>query len=78
MTETDEKLLAFVRDPIETALRLGIRRLGQIASGFMTIGEMVELANEAAPDCGDPGVRGVIIDKQWDGLRDRSADCWIA
>ena len=44
----------------------------------MTIGEMVELANEAAPDCGDPSVRGVIIDKQWDGLRDRSGDCWIA
>jgi hypothetical protein len=58
MTETDEKLLPFVRDPIETALRMGIRRLGEIASGFMTIGEMVELANEAAAEFGDPGVRG--------------------
>ena len=44
----------------------------------MTIGEMVELANEAAAEFGDPGVRGVIVDKQWDGLRDRNGDCWIA
>jgi hypothetical protein len=68
----------FVRDPVGAALRLGIRRLGEIASRFMTIDEMAEVAEQAAAQCGDPGVREVIVDKQWDGLRDRNGDCWIA
>jgi hypothetical protein len=43
------------------ALRLGIRRLGEIAAKFMTIDEMAEAAEEAARQSGDPGVRGVIM-----------------
>jgi hypothetical protein len=59
-------------------LRLGIRRLGEIAAGFMTIDEMTEVTKEAAAQCGDPSVREVIVDKHWDGLRDRNGDYWIA
>jgi hypothetical protein len=78
LSEVEEGLLPFVRDPIGTALRLGIRRLGEIAAGFMTIDEMTEVTKEAAAQCGDPSVREVIVDKHWDGLRDRNGDHWIA
>ena len=78
LSETEEALLPYVRDPIGTALKLGIRRLGEIASKFMTIDEMMDVANEAAAQCGKPGVRGCIVDKLWDGLRDRNGNCWIA
>jgi hypothetical protein len=47
---------------------MGIRRLGEIASGFMTIGEMVELANEAAAEFGDPGVRGLLLTSNGTGF----------
>jgi hypothetical protein len=50
---------------------LEIRRLGEIASKFMTIDEMVEVANEAAAQSGRPGVLGCTVDKLWDRLRDR-------
>jgi hypothetical protein len=78
LSELEEGLLPFVRDPIGTALRLGIRRLGEIASEFLTIDQMIDVAKEAAAQRGDPGVRSVIVDKQWDGVRDRKGDCWIA
>jgi hypothetical protein len=78
MPELEERLVPFVRDPVGTALRLGIRRLGEIASGFMTIAEMVDLAEQASAKCGDPDVRGCIVDKQWDGLCDHNRDYWIA
>jgi hypothetical protein len=78
LLEVEEDLLSFVRDPIGASLKLGIRRLGEIASEFMTIDEMTAVAEEAAAQSGDPGVRGSIVDKQWDGLRDRNGDCWIA
>ena len=74
----EEQLVPFVCDPVGKALRLGIRRLGEIASGFMTIDEMVVLAEQASAEFGDPGVRGCIVDKQWDGLRDRNGKYWIA
>jgi hypothetical protein len=57
---------------------LGIRRLGEIASEFMTIDQMEELLKEAAAASGDQGVREVIVDKLWGGLRDLHGDCWIA
>jgi hypothetical protein len=57
---------------------LGIRRLGEIATGFMTIDEMAGVAEEAAAECGDQGVREVIVDKAWDGLCDHKGDYWIA
>jgi hypothetical protein len=76
--ELEEELVPFGRDPVGTTLRLGIRRLGEIASGFMTIDEMVDLAEQASAECGDPGVRGCIVDKQWDGLRDHNGDYWMA
>jgi len=78
MSELEEQLVPFVRDPVGKALRLGIRRLGEIASGFMTIDEMVVLAEQASAESGDPGVRGCIVDKQWDGLHDRNGKYWIA
>ena len=78
MSELEERLLPFIRDPVGTALRLGIRRLGEIASGFMTIDEMVNLAEQASAECGDRCVRGCIVDKQWDGLRDRNGNYWMA
>lgn len=78
LSAVDEQLLPFVRDPIETALRLGVRRLGEIAAGFMTIDQMAELLREAAADCGDQGVREVIIDKAWDGIRDHEGNYWYA
>jgi hypothetical protein len=78
LSEVEEDLLPLVRDPVGGALRLGIRRPGEIASGFMTIDEMVEVAEEAARQSGDPGVQEVIVDKQWDGLCDRNGDFWIA
>jgi hypothetical protein len=78
LSEVEEDLLPFVRDPVGTALRLGIRRLGEIAAKFMTIEEMVRVAEEAAAQCGDPGIREVIVDTLWDGLRDRNGQCWIA
>jgi hypothetical protein len=78
LSELEERLLPFVRDPVGTALRLGIRRLGEIASEFMAIEEMTDVAKEAAAQSGDPGVREVIVDKQWNGLRDRNGDIWIA
>ena len=40
LLELEEALLPFVSDPVGTALRLGIRRLGEIAAGFMTIDQM--------------------------------------
>src|SRR5438045_2744297 len=64
LTETEEDLLPFVQNPIGTALKGAIRRLGEIASRFMTIDEMDGLAEEAAGQCGDPGVRGCIVDRQ--------------
>jgi hypothetical protein len=78
LSESEEGLLPFVRDPIGVTLKLGIRRLGEIASEFMTIDEMTDLAEEAAVQSGDPGVRGCMVDKLWDGLRDRNGNCWIA
>jgi hypothetical protein len=57
---------------------LGIRRLGEIASEFMTDDQMEELLKEAAAASGDQGVREVIVDKLWGGLRDLHGDCWIA
>jgi hypothetical protein len=78
LSEVGEELLPFIRDPIEAALRLGIRRLGEIASKFMTIDQMEELLKEAAAECGDQGVREVIVDKLWDGLRDHKGNYWIA
>jgi hypothetical protein len=63
---------------VPLALRLGIRRLGEIASGFMTIDEMADVAEEAAAECGDQGVREVIVDKAWDGVRDCEGSYWIA
>ena len=74
LSELDERLLPLVRDRVGMALRLGIRRLGEIAAKFMTIDEMAEAAEEAARQSGDPGVRGVIVDKQWDGLRDKEGN----
>lgn len=65
--------LDLVRDPVGTALRSGIRRLGEVPSRFMMIDEIVEVAEEAARQFGDPGVRGVIVDKQWDGLATKRA-----
>src|SRR6185369_8540635 len=61
LSEAEEKLLPFVRDPIGTTLKLGIRRLGEIASEFMTIDEMAAVAEEAAAQSGDPGARGSIL-----------------
>ena len=78
LSDLEERLLPYVRDPVGTALRLGIRRLGEIAAEFLTIDEMIDVAKEAAAQCGDPGVREVIVDKVWDGLRDLHGDCWIA
>jgi hypothetical protein len=78
LSELEEGLLPFVHDPVGAALRLGIRRLGEIASEFLTIDQMIDVAKEAAAQRGDPGVRSVIVDKQWDGVRDRKGDCWIA
>ena len=78
LSESEEGLLPYVRDPIGATLKLGIRRLGEIATKFMTIDEMTDLAEEAAAQSGDPGVRGCIVDKLWDGLRDRNGNCWIA
>jgi hypothetical protein len=78
LSEVEEALLTFVRDPIRTALRLGIRRLGEIGAEFLTVDEMIDVAKEAAAQCGDPGVREVIVDKLWDGLRDKEGNCWIA
>ena len=78
LSELEEGLLPFVRDPVGTALKLGIRRLGEIAAKFPTIDEMDGILKEAAADCGDQGVREVIVDKVWDGLRDHKGDCWIA
>jgi hypothetical protein len=77
LSEPEEALLPFVHDPVGAALRLGIRRLGEIASEFLTIDQMMDVAKEAAAQCGDPSVREVIVDKAWDGLRDRKGD-WIA
>ncbi len=57
---------------------MGIRRLGEIAAGFMTVDAMAEVAEEAAAQCGDPGVREVIVDKAWDGVRDQKGNYWIA
>jgi len=78
LSELDKGLLPLVRDPLGMALRSGIRRLGEVPSRFMTIDEIVEVAEEAARQFGDPGVRGVGVDKQWDGLRDKEGNCWIA
>ena len=78
LSELEEALLAFVCDPIGTALRSAIRQLGEVASKFMTIDEMLNVADEAAAKWGDPAVRGRIVNRQWDGLRDRDGDCWIA
>ena len=78
LSELEEELLPFVRDPIGATLKLGIRRLGEISSRFMTVDEMMDVANEAAAQCGEPGIRGCIVDKLWDGLRDRNGNCWIA
>jgi hypothetical protein len=39
---------------------------------------MAELLTEAAAECGDQGVREVIVDKVWDGLRDHEGSYWIA
>jgi hypothetical protein len=78
LSELEEGLLPFVSDPIGTALRLGIRRLGEIASEFMAIDQMEELLKEAAAASGDQGVREVIVDKMWDGLRDHKGNYWIA
>ena len=78
LSEVEESLLPFVRDPIRTAVQLGIRRLGEIAAEFLTVDEMIDVAKEAAAQCGDPGVREVIVDKLWDGLRDLHGDCWVA
>jgi len=52
--------------------------LGEIAAGFMTIDQMAELLREAAAECGDQGVWEVIVDKAWDGLRDKVGSYWIA
>jgi hypothetical protein len=57
---------------------LGIRRLGEIAAKFMTIDQMEELLKEAAAASGDQGVREVIADKVWDGVRDHKGNYWIA
>ena len=78
LSESEEGLLPYVRDPIGATLKLGIRRLGEIATKFMTIDEMTDLAEEAAAQSGDPGVRSCILDTLWDGLRDRNGNCWIA
>jgi hypothetical protein len=78
LSEVDEELLPFIRDPVEAALRLGIRRLGKIAAKFLTIDQMAELLKEAAAECGDVGVREVIVDKAWGGLRDHKGSYWIA
>jgi hypothetical protein len=78
LSALNQELLPFARDPVGTALRLGIRRLGEIAAGFMTIDQMAELLREAASECGDQGVREVIVDKAWDGLRDHEGSYWIA
>jgi hypothetical protein len=78
VSEVEERLLPFVRDPVGTALRLGIRRLGEIAAGFMTIDQMTDVVEKAAAECGDQGVREVIVDKAWDGLRDKVGSYWIA
>jgi hypothetical protein len=78
LSESEEGLLPYVRDPIGATLKLGIRRPGEIATKFMTIDEMTDLAEEAAAQSGDPGVRSCILDKLWDGLRDRNGNCWIA
>jgi hypothetical protein len=78
LSEVDEELLPFVRDPVGAALRLGIRRLGEIAAKFLTIDQMADVAEEAAAQCGDQGVREVIVDKAWDGLRDKVGSYWIA
>jgi hypothetical protein len=56
----------------------GIRRLGEIASGLMTIDQMVDVAEEAAAECGDQGVRAVTVNKLWDGVRDHKGNYWIA
>ena len=78
MSELEEQLVPFVLDPVGTALRLGIRRLGEIASGFMSIAEMVDLAEQASAECGDRCVRACIVDKQWDGLCDHKGNYWMA
>jgi hypothetical protein len=38
LSELEEALLPFVRDPVGTALRMGIRRLGEIAAKFRNDG----------------------------------------
>jgi D-aminopeptidase len=40
--------------------------------------EMADVAAEAAAECGDQGVREVIVDKAWDGVRDCEGSYWIA
>jgi hypothetical protein len=44
----------------------------------MTIDEMTDVVEEAAAGCGDQGIREVIVDRAWDGLRDYKGNYWIA
>ena len=44
----------------------------------MTIDQMEETLKEAAAASGDQGVREVIVDKVWEGLRDHKGNYWIA
>jgi hypothetical protein len=78
LSDVEEAILPFVSDPVGSALRLGIRRLGEIAAQFMRIDEMADVAEQAAAECGDLGVREVIVDKAWDGVRDHEGSYWIA
>ncbi len=67
----------YVRDPIGTALRAGLRNFGKILAGIKTTSEMGELAELAAGEKNFQW-RINVIDKNWDGITDKDGNVWIA
>lgn len=67
----------YVRDPIGTALRAGVRNFGKILAGIKTTREMAELAEAVAGEKNFQW-RINVIDKNWDGITDKDGDVWIA
>jgi len=77
LDQIEDETRPYLRSPIATALRVGVRDFGRVIARSMDCDQMLELLEEASGDDGYERNRKIsIADHSWDGLVDVTGHSW--
>lgn len=67
----------FIADPIGQSLRMGIREAGEILARVSGVAGLHEVVDFLSKD-DETGRKVTIVDKSWDGIKDKDGGFWTA